>query len=219
MPLAERGSCSANLAPKEKRMQFLIVLLSAIVAMPQILSWPSSRPAGIRSDPVLVRTVFGGDSIDVAAVGRVRLIGIDVPDIGSGGSGRSGGRGFATPAPFAIEARARLTDLLLHRWVRLEEDVQRLDVYNRHLAYVMTDDGLFVNAVLVREGLARVSARTPLKRLDELKAAEREAQGLRRGIWGHAPGIPSTGYTPPAKAALPKAKKAAPKAPPKPSKK
>ena len=197
-------------------MPFLIVLLSAIVAIPQTLSWPSSRPAGIRSDPVLVRTVFSGDSIDVAAVGRVRLIGIDAPDIGSGGSG---GRGFATPAPFAIEARARLTDLLLHRWVRLEEDVQRLDVYNRHLAYVMTDDGLFVNAVLVREGLARVSARTALKRLDELKAAEREAQGLRRGIWGQAPGIPSAGYTPPAKAALPRAKKPAPKAPPKPSKK
>jgi micrococcal nuclease len=191
-------------------MQFLIVLLAAIVAIPQTFSWPSSRPAGIRSDPVLVRTVFSGDTIDVAAVGRVRLIGIDAPDIG---------RGLATSAPFAMEARARLTDLLLHRWVRLEEDVERLDVYNRHLAYVTTGDGLFVNAVLVREGLARVSARTALKRLDELKAAEREAQELRRGIWGQAPGIPATGYTPPAKAALPKAKKAAPKAPAKPSKK
>jgi endonuclease YncB( thermonuclease family) len=76
-----------------------------------------------------------------------------------------------------------------------------------------------VNAAMVREGLARVSARTVLKRLDELKAAEREAQALRRGIWGEAPGIPATSYTPPAKAALPKAKKSAPKAPPKPSKK
>jgi micrococcal nuclease len=157
-----------------------------------------------------------GDTIDVAAVGRVRLIGIDAPDIRSRGSG---GRGFTTPAPFAIEARARLTDLLLHRRVRLEEDVERLDVYNRHLAYVMTDDGVFVNAVLVREGMARVSARTALKRLDELKAAEHEVQELRRGIWGEAPGIPATSYTPPAKAALPRAKKAAPKAPPKPSKK
>jgi endonuclease YncB( thermonuclease family) len=108
----------------------------------------------------------------------VRLIGIDAPDIG---------RGLATSAPFAMEARTRLTDLLLHRWVRLEEDVQRLDVYNRHLAYVTTGDG--------------------------------EAQEMRRGIWGQAPGIPPTGYTPPAKVALPKAKKAAPKAPPKPSKK
>ncbi len=139
-------------------MQFLIVLLAAIVAIPQTLSRPSSlQPSGIRSDPVLVRTVFSGDAIDVAAVGRVRLIGIDAPDIASGG------RGFATPAPFAMEAKARLTDLLLHRWVRLEEDVERLDVYNRHLAYVMTDDGLFVNAVMVRDGLARVSARTALK--------------------------------------------------------
>ena len=40
------------------------------------------------------------------------------------------------------------------------------------------DDGLFVNAAMVREGLARVAARGPLTRLDELKRAESEAQRL-----------------------------------------
>ena len=177
-------------------MQFLIVLLAVIVAVPQTLRQPPSRFAGVRSDPVLVRTVFDGDTIDVAAIGRVRLLGIDAPEIG---------RGLATPAPFAAEAKARLTGLLLHRWVRLEQDVDRLDMYNRHLAYVMTGDGLFVNAMLVREGLARVSARTALNRLDELKTAEREAQAQRRGIWGSTPGIPATSYTPPAKAPASKA--------------
>ena len=48
---------------------------------------------------------------------------------------------------------------MLHRWVRLEREGTPRDVYNRHLAYVITEDGLFVNAALVREGLARVSAR------------------------------------------------------------
>jgi len=59
----------------------------------------------------------------------------------------------------------------------------------------VTGDGTFVNATMVREGLARVSARLPLTRLSELQRAEAEAQAFRRGMWGNAPQIPSTGYT------------------------
>lgn len=137
-----------------------------------------------RSDPVLVRSVIDGDTIDVATIGRVRLLGIDAPELG---------RGFETNAPFGREARDRLTSLLLHRWVRLEQDGPALDTYNRHLAYVHTEDGQFVNAVLVRDGLARVSARLPLSRIQELQRAEREAQTARRGMWGSAPPTPLGG--------------------------
>jgi micrococcal nuclease len=161
-------------------MQFLPSLAAAAVAAIQ-LSSPITR-----SDPVLVRAVIDGDTIDVASVGRVRLLGIDAPELG---------RGFDTAAPFGQEARARLTSLVLHRWIRLEQEGARLDVYDRHLAYVLREDGMFVNAVLVSEGLARVSARTPLSRLGELKHAEADAQNFRRGMWGSAPSIPTSGYT------------------------
>jgi micrococcal nuclease len=140
----------------------------------------------MRSESVLVRAVLDGDTIDVAQYGRVRLLGIDAPETG---------REFDTSAPFGHEARERLAALVLHHWVRLEFEGPRLDVYNRHLAYVMREDGIFVNATLVRDGLARVSARTPLVRLDELKRAEAEAQRLRRGMWGATPRIPATRYT------------------------
>lgn len=141
-----------------------------------------------RSDLVLVRSVVDGDTIVVSNIGRVRLLGIDAPEIG---------RGFDTSAPFGREARDRLTDLILHRWVRLEveRDGAALDAYNRHLAYVVTGDGTCVNAIMVREGLARVSARVPLTRLTELQRAEAEAQAFRRGMWGSTPQIPSAEYT------------------------
>ena len=71
-----------------------------------------------------------------------------------------------------------------------------VDMYDRHLAYVVTEDGVCINTTLVREGLARISARLPLSRLDELRHAEAEAQSFRRGMWGGAPSIPGTGYTP-----------------------
>ena len=163
-------------------MQFLITLWLSAVAAASIGT--ASLPT--RSDPLLVRAVIDGDTIDVALYGRVRLLGIDAPEIG---------RGFDTAAPFGREARERLTSIVLHRWVRLEYDTPTIDVYNRRLAYVVTETGEFVNATLVREGLARVTARLPLSRLGELKRAEAEAQAFRRGMWGAAPSLAPAEYT------------------------
>jgi micrococcal nuclease len=147
-----------------------------------------------RSAPVLVRSVIDGDTIDVATVGRVRLLGIDAPEVG---------HGFDTSAPFGREARERLTQLVLHRWVRLEQESSTRDVYSRHLAYVLTEDGVCVNAALVRDGLARVSARVPLTRLPELQRAEADARAFRRGMWATAPSIPAPSYTRRSKASRP----------------
>jgi micrococcal nuclease len=172
-------------------MQILLGVAAVAVA---VFHTPSTQGRVTRSESVLVRYVFDGDTIDVATVGRVRLLGIDAPEIG---------RGLDTPAPFGREARARLGALVLRRWVRLEYEGAATDTYNRRLAYVLTEDGQFVNAVLVREGLARVSARTPLARLRELKRAEAEAQAYRRGIWSSASRRAGPGYTPESKASRP----------------
>ena len=170
-----------------------ILLSAAVAAVAVFHTVPAQRPV-TRSESVLVRFVFDGDTIDVATVGRVRLLGIDAPEIG---------RGLDTPAPFGREARARLSALVLHRWVRLEYEGATTDAYHRRLAYVMTEDGQFVNAVLVSEGLARVSARTPLARLRELQRAEAAAQASRRGMWGSAPPTRRPGYTRGSKASRP----------------
>ena len=149
-------------------MQILRTLALAAMAAIQTTHAPA------RTDPVLVRVVFDGDTIDVATIGRVRLLGIDAPEVG---------HRFDSTAPFGREAKQRLTTLIGHRWVRLEFDGKREDSYNRHLAYVLLEDGTFVNALLVREGLARVSTRVPLTRLEELHRAEAEAREHRRGMW------------------------------------
>jgi endonuclease YncB( thermonuclease family) len=166
-------------------MQNVRTLLAGTVAVLQLVQ-PSTRT----TDPVLVRAVIDGDTIDAANYGRVRLLGIDAPELA---------HGYDTAAPFAREAKERLAALVLHRWVRLQEEGDRFDVYRRHLAYVLTEDGVFVNATLVREGLARVTARVVLSRMPELQRAEAEAQAFRRGMWGSTPQLPPTaGYTRPA---------------------
>jgi micrococcal nuclease len=160
-------------------MKILIICLAGAVASSGM---PAARDRARRSDPVLVRSVVDGDTIAVDGLGKVRLLGIDAPEIS---------HGLDTSAPFGREARDRLASLVLHRFVRLETDGPQLDAYHRRLAYVMTEDGQFVNALLVRDGLARVSTREPLVRLGELKRAESEAQSARRGMWRGAPPIES----------------------------
>jgi endonuclease YncB( thermonuclease family) len=125
----------------------------------------------VRSDPVLVTRVSSGDAIVVSAIGRVGLLGIE-----------------AQPTP---RARERLESLVIRRWVRLEYDAANDKGGSMRRAYVMLETGEFVNATLVREGLARVSARGHLTRRGELERAEQEARRFRRGIWeGYTAGLP-----------------------------
>ena len=132
--------------------------------------------AQLRSPSVLVRRVIDGDTVDVASIGHVRLLGVAAPKIP---------RGLNQSAPsLAREARERLSGLLANRWIRLEYE----GGWRRRTsqsAYVFLEDGRFVNEWLVREGLARVAAGTGLSRLNMLKQAEKEAQAARRGIWAY----------------------------------
>jgi len=133
----------------------------------------------------LITRVVDGDTVDAAGVGRVRLLGIDAPELGGA---------FEQPAPFAVEARERLQSLVLHRWVRLRCDGELHDAYGRRLFNVFLETGMFVNAALVREGLARVSARRRLQRWEDLRHAEERAQSDRRGMWGQRPRVPARSY-------------------------
>jgi endonuclease YncB( thermonuclease family) len=157
-------------------------LLTALGAQPRVARSDDCRPLA------LVTRVFDGDTVAASSVGRVRLLGIDAPEMGGA---------FERPAPFAIEARERLQSLVLNRWVRLECDGTRHDVYGRSLFYVLLETGEFINATLVRSGLARVSARTRLRRWDDLRRAEDEAQSRRAGMWGERPRVPLPSYTMP----------------------
>src|ERR1051326_3338316 len=116
-------------------MQIVRTLSLAAIAAIQLL-----QPA--RSEPVLVTTVFDGDTVNVSGIGHVRLLGIDAPEIG---------QGFDTAAPYGRHARDRLADLVLHRWIRLEYEGPRNDIYGRRLAYLLLEDGTLINAVRSEE--------------------------------------------------------------------
>jgi micrococcal nuclease len=146
-------------------MQILRVLTMVVVAA------NATDQSAVRPEVVAVRTVVDGNTIDVAGYGRVRLAGVRAPRPGRGG---------LDGEPFAREARERLEGIVTHRFVRLEFP----SVWSRSAAYVLLEDGTFVNALLVREGLARLAGRPAGARGEDLQRAQQQAMGARRGIWG-----------------------------------
>jgi endonuclease YncB( thermonuclease family) len=133
-----------------------------------------TQPAGPPQQAQVAR-VIDGDTLVLQGGARVRVLGIDAPEMEKEGR----------PADFlAHKAKAVLSDLTLGKMVRLEYDRQRYDHYSRLLAYLFLPDHTFVNAELVRQGLARVYFHSPNFRYrDVLLAAQREALEAQRGIW------------------------------------
>jgi micrococcal nuclease len=119
--------------------------------------------------------VIDGDTLELAGGARVRVLGIDAPEMERDGQ----------PADFlAHKAKEVLTELTLHQKLSLEYDRLRYDHYGRLLAYLFLPDHSLVNAELVRQGLARVYLIAPnLGHRAELLAAQQQAIEAKRGIW------------------------------------
>lgn len=119
---------------------------------------------------VHVRHVIDGDTIVVEGGERVRYIGMDAPEIDE---------------PFYAEAKARNSELLKGKNVRLVLcEASLRDKYGRLLAWVYSD-GVLVNEALLKEGLARTLTVPPcgLEKAKEFEKVEQEAKGRKIGIW------------------------------------
>jgi len=122
-----------------------------------------------------VKRVYDGDTLQLENGDKVRLLGINTPEIESlRKSGEPGGE----------EARLWLQHRLSGQTVKLEEDTELRDHYGRRLAHLYTDSGEHINLSLVREGLAFVDIHPPnVKHAAVLVDAERQAEKKRAGLW------------------------------------
>jgi micrococcal nuclease len=77
--------------------------------------------------------------------------------------------------------------LLLNHSVKLLPDPTQsiLDKYDRPLAYVYRDDGLFINKTLIEEGFAHeYTYKIPYEKQKEFKELEKSAREAKVGLWG-----------------------------------
>ena len=141
-PRSTRLYCLAYLPRKRNRMLSyrsmglaLIAILASIVACSATAEDTLLKCGDC--EKIRVDRVIDGDTLDSRS-GRVRLYGIDTPERGQ---------------PCASKATNRLSELAGGS-VRLEDGPRPADRFGRRLAYVYTEDGLSIDEILVREGLA-----------------------------------------------------------------
>lgn len=137
---------------------------------------------------ILVKKVIDGDTLILENGQRVRLIGIDTPEVHFSQKLRRDSRRSQTDMA-TIQKMGRLAweftrRLLEGKRVRLEFDVQRYDKYGRLLAYVYLKDGTFVNAEIIKEGYANLMTIPPnLRYVDLFREMYQKARESRKGLW------------------------------------
>lgn len=148
---------------------------------PTAVIFPSETPSpSPRKDLFAVTRIVDGDTIDVNINGkieRIRLIGIDTPEI------------LDPRKPvqcFGKEASEKAKNVLTGRKVSLESDTTQgeRDKYDRLLRYLFLEDGTNFNMMMIAEGFAHeYTYSIPYKYQNEFKEAEKDAMNGNKGLW------------------------------------
>lgn len=159
-----------------------------------VLSPPGSEPSASRQQTLAtdmaryhgqrfeVVRVVDGDTLHLGAPDlggdstKVRLLGIDAPEMGTTRSARM---------YFAAEATAFAKRLALHKEVRvyLDERAGSRDRYQRLLTYIELPDGKFLNEELLSEGYAYANRRFRHSYNQKYLQLEAGARSLGKGLW------------------------------------
>jgi micrococcal nuclease len=126
--------------------------------------------------------VVDGDTLHLGVadstgdVTKVRLIGVDAPEMGSGRQERM---------YYAQEATAATKRLALdqHVTVYLDQQAGNRDRYERLLAYIELPDGRFLNEELLTEGFAYADLRFKHGYFQKYRQLEASARALKKGLW------------------------------------
>lgn len=140
-------------------------------------------------DDILVKRAVDGDTLELEDGARVRLIGIDTPEMHESRKlyrdARRAKEDATTIQKLGRQAYEFTKKLVEGKRVSLEFDVERQDRYGRLLAYVyLKDGGTFVNAEIVKQGYASLLTIPPdIRYADLFLKLYREARENRRGLW------------------------------------
>ena len=139
------------------------------------------------ADIKVVRAV-DGDTLKLENGERVRLIGIDTPEMHESDKlyrdSQRTKQDIRSIQELGRRAYEFTRNLVEGKRVSLEFDAEKQDKYGRLLAYVYLKDGTFVNAEIVKQGYASLMTYPPnVKYADLFLKLYQEARENRRGLW------------------------------------
>jgi len=138
---------------------------------------------------ILVIRAVDGDTLLLENKERVRLIGIDTPEMHESDKlhrdAQRSGQDIESIKQLGRQSYQFTRRLVEGNYIRLEFDVERFDKYKRLLAYVFLPDGTFLNAKLVEDGYASLMTYPPnIKYVDLFSELYKDAHQNQRGLWG-----------------------------------
>jgi len=151
-----------------------VVLLSLLVGCAGTVGDTArSADAGQRTSARVTKHT-DGDTLWLSGIGKVRLIGVDTPEV------------YGQVECFGHEASAFVERTVpLGSQVRYRLGVEERDRYGRALAYVWLRDGRFLNRLLVARGYAQPLTVPPNVEYEDLFVrVARRAREAGRGLWG-----------------------------------
>lgn len=153
---------------------FLVLLCSGVSSVWADVA-AECRAARI-DESVRVAQVLDGDTLRLATGRKLRLIGVNAPELG----------GDKAPEPLAEEARRFVQRFVAETGVlHLQYGVEKEDRYGRLLAHVFDGSGKSLEQGLVKEGLAfhiTIGQNDFLRSC--LEHAEESARRQQLGVWG-----------------------------------
>ena len=169
-----------NSAFSKKTLFTSVFFVSAIYAFlyPSLLLAASCSTANLsRPESATVKWVYDGDTLLLTDKRKIRLIGIDTPEVKHHQQKQQA---------YAAKAKEALRELLnkSHYKVKLRYGAERKDRYSRTLVHVYTPDGINIQSWLLEKGFATTLIFPPnVKLADCYKKSEKLAQQQSLGIW------------------------------------
>ena len=159
------------------RGAFFVACLLALPALAQARDTSCALPSG--AQPVVSQRVTDGDTLRLQDGRRVRLIGINAPELGRNGK---------PSEPYAQAARRALQTLVDGQPLQLVTGNEATDRYGRTLGYLFDQRGENLEAQLLAQGMGYAVAIPPnLDLVDCHVAAEQAARDARLGLWQAQP--------------------------------
>lgn len=135
-----------------------------------------------------MKRTIDGDTIELNNGQRVRLIGIDTPEMHYSNKllkdARRSQRDIRTIQEMGVRSWHFTRSLCQGKSVRLEFDVEKRDRYGRLLAYVYLEDGTFLNAKILEEGYGQIMTVPPnVKYAEHFLKLQEDARLKGKGLW------------------------------------
>ncbi|MFH0764117.1 MAG: thermonuclease family protein [Candidatus Omnitrophota bacterium] len=171
-----------------RNLQIAALVIASVIYL-GFKSPPFTKYLEAKEEFCYVERVVDGDTLKLSDGRRVRLIGVDTPELHYSrkllSDSKKSDKGIKTIQAMGRRARDFTKSLCAGKSVRLQADVEKYDKYGRMLAYVYLEDGTFVNAKILEEGYGQVMTIPPnVSRAGYFLKLQQEARVKRKGLWG-----------------------------------